>query len=68
MFTAKYYYASSGDLSQWEIHRRNCERIMPKTRIFLGTLYTDHQALMVARQRVPAADYCRLCTGSETGD
>lgn len=59
---ARTYYVSF-DNSEWVVHRRGCENIK-KSSVFLGTLYTDRQALGTANQRFDSVSYCYHCMGS----
>jgi hypothetical protein len=59
---ARGYYVCL-EYSEYIVHRRGCEKIK-KSSIFLGTLYTDHQAKMTANKRFKSVNYCYHCIGT----
>lgn len=56
----KYYLNTASTDSEWVLHRQGCDNIK-KLSVFLGTLYTDRQALGTAKKRFDLVSYCHRC-------
>jgi hypothetical protein len=56
-----YYYLVS-TRHDWVLHKKGCDSLYrEKNKLFIGTLYTDHQAVGIAKQRVSEFSLCQYC-------
>ena len=59
----KRYYICPDEQGNWALHRKGCLAIdETKSKVFVGSLYTDHQAIAVAKIHKPRAVSCTICT------
>ncbi|MGB9098840.1 hypothetical protein [Erwinia sp.] len=61
MTTAAFYYLLSKN-KEWVLHKKGCDEfIRSNFKIFIGTLYTDGQAIGTAKRHVNIFSLCQDC-------
>lgn len=61
MTGAEFYYLMSKN-HDWVLHKRGCEDFVKfNIRIFLGSLYTDGQAIGTAKRHINVFSLCHMC-------
>lgn len=62
MNKAAYYYLSEHSLNGILLHKSDCSYLPePTDRVFLGSCYSQAQALTVAKNRFSGVTYCPYC-------